>query len=365
MAEQMAYIGLGSNLGEREKLVKNALRMLTRIAGAEVTRTSKLIETLPLGRMEQPPYLNAVAEIKTRLSPLELFGRLVEIEDLLGRERRQKWDSRTIDLDLLLYNDEVVRTERLTIPHPQMHLRSFVLTPLAEIAPQLAHPVLNETIGALNARLNGASYILKPEKPQLISVAGNIGVGKTTLAKNLAEVLSCRLLLEAYDTNPYLAEVYAGRAELALDSQLYFLTSRAEQLDPSRLEPGRAVVADYIFEKELIYAQELPEQSQKDLYARLYGPVSAAVAAPVIAVYMYDTPERCLQRIQRRNRPYEQGIDLTFLQRLDERYEGLFRRFRNCPLFRMDASVFDCTDEAAVTHLAEQMGHYMAVPSEG
>jgi deoxyadenosine/deoxycytidine kinase len=124
-------------------------------------------------------------------------------------------------------------------------------------------------------------------------------------------------------------------------------------------------VADYIFEKELIYAQELPEQSQKDLYAKLYGPVSAAVAAPVIAVYMYDTPERCLNRIHRRNRPYEQRIDIAFLQRLHERYEGLFRRFRNCPLFRLDASVFDCTDKAAVAHLAGQLPHYMAVPLEG
>jgi len=361
MDRHTAYIGLGSNLGDRENLVKNALRMLHQLAGVKVSKTSDLIEAEPLGGMDQPVYINAVAEIKTELAPEELLVKLGEVEEFLGRKRDEKWSARTIDMDLLLYGNRIIRTEKLTVPHEQMYLRSFVMGPLSQIAPTVVHPQLHTTVAELCRRLNGGDFTLDSERAQLVSIAGNIGVGKTTLAKNLAEVLGCSTRLEAYDTNPFLADVYAGKKELALDSQLYFLTSRAEQLAPETLEPGRGVVSDYIFEKEMIYARALLNEIQLELYSRLYCPVEATVARPVLVIYFKDSAENCLDRIRKRNRPYEQQIDIDFLGCLDGGYEHLFWQFNSCPVIRLDAAKFDCTDAVALAELADQIMYYTAV----
>jgi 2-amino-4-hydroxy-6-hydroxymethyldihydropteridine diphosphokinase len=220
MKERIAYIGLGSNLGDRENTIRRALELLSEAEHIEVTRVSDLIETAPLGQLKQPKFINGVAEVKTTLSAEELYEKLVEIETLLGRERQGKWTSRTIDLDLLLFGADIIDSQHLIVPHPQMHLRSFVLKGLCQLNPELQHPLIKVSMKELAARLNGLDFMLNPNQPQLISIAGIIGVGKTTLARGLSEKFDCEVLLEPYDTNPFMPDVYAGKKELALDSQL-------------------------------------------------------------------------------------------------------------------------------------------------
>jgi 2-amino-4-hydroxy-6-hydroxymethyldihydropteridine diphosphokinase len=141
-----AYIGLGSNLGNRRANVEAALDCLNHPGETRVLRVSKLTETDPVGGPPQPRFLNGVAEIETELAPEALLEKLLAIEEKLGRVRREKWGPRVIDLDLLFYDDRVIDSPELKLPHPLIVQRTFVLQPLAELAPDLVHPETGKTI---------------------------------------------------------------------------------------------------------------------------------------------------------------------------------------------------------------------------
>ncbi|OHB63847.1 MAG: 2-amino-4-hydroxy-6-hydroxymethyldihydropteridine diphosphokinase [Planctomycetes bacterium RBG_13_50_24] len=365
MADTKAYIGLGSNLGDRESYINKALKMITCAEQVELCRVSDIIETVALSSTEQPKFLNVVAEIETTLSPAGLHKMLTGIENGLGRTRRGQWWPRTIDLDMLLFGEEILEGLDLTVPHPQMHLRSFVLKGLCQLNGEQLHPVMKVPFDELNARLNGCDFALDPDKPQLVSIAGNIGVGKTTLAKKLADRLGCEVLLEPYDENPFLADVYAGKKELALDSQLYFLTSRARQLDPEKLEAGKICISDYVFDKELIYAKRLLNAQQLALYEKIYPPFAAQVTAPALVIYMHDPAQNCLERIHSRNRPYEQQIELQFLRNLDSDYERLFERWKSCPVIRISTSQSMNADSLVNQIKYYTAGNFIVANSQG
>jgi len=354
-----AYIGLGSNLGDRKSFIDNALKMLAESEDIKVTRVSDVIETAPLGSANQPAYLNTVVSIETSLTADKLHKTLVGVEISLGRTREEKWSSRTIDLDLLLFGEEIINSPDLTVPHSQMHLRSFVLEGLRQLNPGLLHPVIEEPVKELAERLNGCDFVLNPKMPQLVSIAGIIGVGKTTLAKKLSELFDCKLVLEPYDTNPFMPDVYAGHKELALDSQLFFLNKRIEQLNRDTLAGGQIVVSDYVFEKELIYARRLLDAEQLACYEKTYPSSVEKITLPILVIYLTDSAENCLERIHSRNRPYEQRIEQKFLKALNSDYEQLFADWKTSPVIRISASEFIRTGD--IDHLKNQIKSYIAV----
>lgn len=144
----LAYIGLGSNLADPLEQVQTALHELANLPNTRFITCSSLYRSTPIGPEDQPDYINAVAKLESRLEPLVLLDALQAIEQTHGRERKVHWGARTLDLDILLYDQNILQTERLTVPHAFMHERGFVLAPLLEIEPTLALPS-GETITSL------------------------------------------------------------------------------------------------------------------------------------------------------------------------------------------------------------------------
>jgi 2-amino-4-hydroxy-6-hydroxymethyldihydropteridine diphosphokinase len=149
------YLGLGSNLGDRQGNISRALKLLH--PAVQVELVSSFYETEPVGYLDQPRFINAVCRGSTVLTPRELLHRVKEIERKLGRTPSFPNAPRPIDIDILLYGSQVIRSPELTIPHPRLQERAFVLLPLAEIAPQLVHPVSQARIEELAQRVRGES----------------------------------------------------------------------------------------------------------------------------------------------------------------------------------------------------------------
>jgi dihydropteroate synthase len=163
-----AYLGLGSNLGAREANLDRALELLAKAGSVQVTRGSAVYETAPWGYADQPPFLNCVLEVHTTRSPEDLLGLVKDIEEQIGRESTFRWGPRLIDIDILLYGDQVIHLDSpdLQVPHPRLHQRAFVLTPLAEVAKDLTHPVLKLSIGSLEHKVEGKAGIARWGPPR-------------------------------------------------------------------------------------------------------------------------------------------------------------------------------------------------------
>jgi len=160
-----AFIGLGSNIEPRLDYLRSAIKALSELG--EIVSISGIYETAPVGGVQQHDFLNAVAELKTMLNPVDLVQHLKAIESRIGRVERPRWHEREIDLDLLFYNDTILRIPGLTIPHAELHKRAFVLVPMMEIAPNFVHPVFERTV------------------PDLLNSVEALGVRKAELTLNI------------------------------------------------------------------------------------------------------------------------------------------------------------------------------------
>jgi 2-amino-4-hydroxy-6-hydroxymethyldihydropteridine diphosphokinase len=154
------YLLLGSNLGNRLSYLQLAVQYINEQIG-QITKCSAIYETQSWGNTEVPDYLNQVVLLQTDLLPHELLNNLLKIELMLGRERQEKWGARTLDIDILFYDNEIINDTDLVVPHPQLHKRRFTLEPLAELAPYLVHPLLHKTINTLKIELNDDLQVKK------------------------------------------------------------------------------------------------------------------------------------------------------------------------------------------------------------
>lgn len=148
-----SFLSIGSNVGDRSEYIKEAIRLLHEEKEVKVLQTSSLYETAPIGYIDQPQFLNAVILVNTGLSAVELLNVCQEIEWKLGRKREIRWGPRTLDLDILLYNHENIETERLSVPHPRMVGRAFVLVPLLEINPTIMLPTTDTPLNDILEKL--------------------------------------------------------------------------------------------------------------------------------------------------------------------------------------------------------------------
>ncbi|HCV43320.1 MAG TPA: 2-amino-4-hydroxy-6-hydroxymethyldihydropteridine diphosphokinase [Bacteroidetes bacterium] len=161
MKSYRVFIGLGSNVGQREKFLNKAVAELKNVRDTKVVWASSVYETDPVGKTDQPKFLNAAVEIETQLQPNELYEEVKAIETRLGRTKTERWGPREIDIDILVYDGLVFQDEEVTVPHPEMERRKFVLVPLKEIAPDLVHPISGMTMEELVAECKDVGRVVQ------------------------------------------------------------------------------------------------------------------------------------------------------------------------------------------------------------
>ena len=334
-----AYLGLGSNQGNRVGLLNAALERLEASGRVRVIKRSSLYETAPVGVTDQPRFVNLVAEVHTDLEPQGLLELALAAERTLGRVRTQRWGPRTVDIDILLYDEVQVDTPTLAIPHPEMTRRRFVLEPLLEIAPDAALPDGRPVGGAL------------------VAVEGPIGVGKTTLARLLAAPLRAAAVLEVVEENPFLHHFYQDMRGYAFQTQIFFFLSRYRQQEVIRRarEQGQAVVSDYIFAKDRLFAQMNLDAEELDLYTRLFDLIAPMTVQPALVIYLTAHLETLLDRIAHRDRPFERAIEPGYLDRLSDEYARFFAEYDQTALLTVDTDEVDIFTEKDLKEILQSV----------
>jgi len=328
----LCLIGLGSNLGDRGRLLDEAVAQLQRHPEMQVTRQSRYFETLPAGGPDsQPAYLNAATVLQTSLPPQTLLSQLQKIETDMGRQRVEYWGPRTIDLDLLLYDDLMETGPELAVPHPRMAWRRFVLEPAAEIAAEMVHPGMGWTIARLLNHLN--------HTPWYLAIAGPIGVGKSCLAGKIAEKTRARLLTEQFDS-ARLEAFYRNPSSHAWQIELEFLEQRAAELTIGRPEwsrHDRPAVGDYWLGQSLAFASVWLDEAQMPAYLARWSELQATVVRPRLTVLLRAPLETLLARIQARGRPGEELLTIEQLRRIQRALENQVDQAAAGPVLRLNA----------------------------
>lgn len=337
-----AYISIGSNLGNRLQNLQNAIFLLDAEVG-RVPMISRVYESESWG-FDAEDFLNACIAIETYLTPQEILAKILSIEKKLGRERSTKngYASRTIDIDIIYFEKEILQTDALTIPHPNLEKRKFVLLPLADIAPQFYHPILNKDTRNLiqeckdRTQVEKTTLKLYKTKKELfaslnfMAIEGNIGAGKTTLAHKIAEDFNGKLVLERFADNPFLPKFYEDQGRYAFPLEMSFLADRYQQFtdDTSQFDLFKNfMVSDYDIYKSLIFAQVTLQSDEFNLYRKLFNLMYKEVQKPRIYVYLYQSTERLLENIKKRGRAYEQSIESAYLDKINKGYFDFFKSY--------------------------------------
>ncbi len=357
-------IALGSNLGDPRRTLSSALELLTASRGVDVVAQSRWFRTSPVGGPAgQGDFLNGAVRLETSLSPIDLLKILVRIEYKLGRVRGQRWAARTIDIDLLLYDQLVLDTPDLVVPHPRMVCRRFVLAPAAEVAADMIHPATGWTIARLLENLNATQ--------PYVAIAGPIGAGKTSLARHLHTRFGGRRIEEHLDAD-LLSRFYADPTALAWETETRLLGDRGRQLQelaarppepaqaatsPAEKEPAGFTWSDFWFDQSLTFAEVWLDPQRFIAFEHAWSVEAEKIAKPNLLIVL-DAPTDLLHdRIQRRGRPYEQQLSLDQLGQLRSALIRGIEQCREAPVLRIDAVESDSIfieAEAAITAMQDK-----------
>lgn len=323
-------------MGNRFSYLQQAVDALFERVGGMV-KISSVYESPAMG-FDGEPFLNCVVRMRSFLDPEAILTELLAIEESLGRTRDDApgYAARTIDLDLLFVEDQVYKSKRLQIPHPEVPNRKFVLLPMAELSARFFHPESGDPMVKLLSKTTDTSDLVKtgkwlknpqqqfdPSRYRYLAIEGNIGAGKTSLATLMSEDFNAKLILERFMDNPFLPKFYEEPERYAFPLEMSFMADRYQQLleDITQYDLFKDhVVADYEPFKSMIFAQITLAEEEFALYKKLYNVMYKDVPKPDIYVYLYQNTDRLLENIEKRGRDFERNIEADYLTKINEGY---------------------------------------------
>ncbi len=349
------YLSLGSNQGNRQKNLQDAVFQISERIG-RVTKVSSIYKTKSWG-FKGDDFFNICMEVSTNLTPENLIKSTLQIETSLGRERlnTSSYHNRTIDIDILLIDNDIFFYDDLKVPHPRMLERKFVLVPLAEIAPNVIHPIAKKTILICLQNCDDNSEIIKVdqkinkplslfEKYNYIAIEGNIGSGKTSLANKIGDDFNAKLVLERFADNPFLPKFYKDKDRYAFPLEMSFLADRYHQLtdDLAQFDLFKSfIVSDYFIFKSLIFAQITLPKEEYNLYRKMFDIMYKEISKPDVYVYLYQGTERLIQNIKKRGREYEKNIQPDYLDNIHKGYVNFIKTKEHLNTLIIDVTELD------------------------
>jgi len=349
------YLSLGTNQGEKLQNLQDAVDLIAKKAG-RVSKISSVYNTGSWG-FEGNDFLNICVKLTTELEPEELMISLLEIEKTLGRVRdgSDNYSSRKIDIDLLLFENKIIESKDLIVPHPRMLDRKFVLIPLAEIAPNVIHPIAGTSISQCLKACTDTTVVyltdLKVRQPKsliekynYIAIEGNIGSGKTSLAHMFSEDFNAKLVLERFADNPFLPKFYKDQERYAFPLEMSFLADRYHQLsnDLSQFDLFKNfIVSDYYIFKSLIFAQVTLPSEEFKLYRKMFDLLYKEITKPDIYIYLNQDIDRLISNIKKRGRAYEQNISPDYLKNIQQAYTNFIKSEKDLNTLIIDATELD------------------------
>ncbi len=356
MKQHQVILSLGSNQGDRLTTIKACIELIHKEI-AVVVKVSKIYEA-PAWGFESEPFYNAAILIHTSKSAQKILKQVLKVEKSLGRVRSKDsgYQARIIDVDIIAFDEEIIETDNLQIPHPLLQNRKFVLQPMLDLGLNWEHPMLKKSVAQLlvqtddESEIKAVHAIVSPiEKLSLqqfnyIAIEGNIGAGKTTLALKLAEDCNAKLILERFADNPFLPKFYKDQSRYAFPLEMSFLADRYQQLsdDLAQFDLFKDfVVADYHIFKSLIFAKVTLQEDEFRLYKTMFDIIHKEMPKPDLYVYLYQNTDRLLVNIKKRGRSYEQDIPADYLEKINQGYLDYIKTQTDLNVLIIDVSGLD------------------------
>ncbi|MEO9952478.1 MAG: 2-amino-4-hydroxy-6-hydroxymethyldihydropteridine diphosphokinase [Nonlabens sp.] len=349
------FIALGSNLGDRAHHLIDAVRRIEMQLGLIIKVAS--VYEVPAAGFSGGDFLNTCILVHSNKTAIQTIEILQQIERDMGRVPRtgDVYEDRVIDLDIALYDDQVIDTPHLQIPHCKMQDRNFVMQPLVDIAAKTEHPVLGKTMKEISNGLEQLKNKVVVEIPlsrkrypiqdlNFIAIEGNIGSGKTSLTHKISEDFNAKQVLERFADNPFLPLFYEDKERYSFPLEMSFLADRYQQLSDDVAQQDlfkEFTVADYYVIKSLIFSKITLEKEEYSLYKRLFNMMYKELVKPDLYIYLYQTEDRLLENIKKRGRDYEKNIEASYLSQIQQGYADFIRSQQELKVKVIDVSDLD------------------------
>ncbi|MBB1148798.1 MULTISPECIES: 2-amino-4-hydroxy-6-hydroxymethyldihydropteridine diphosphokinase [unclassified Myroides] len=369
--QNMLVLSLGTNQGDKKANLNKAIDFIHNEVGTVITISP--IYEFPAWGFESEPFYNCALVIHSLLDAQQVLEKTLAIEKRLGRIRKQQagYAARSIDIDLIAFNDDIIHTPTLTIPHPLMQERLFVLQPLYDLHLDWIHPIFKKSCKQLLAECPDVTTFKQVDlleshlqhhplrKLNFVAIEGNIGAGKTTLTHRIAEDFNAKSIFEGFADNPFLPKFYQDASRYAFPLEMSFLADRYTQLsdDLAQFDLFKEfIIADYYIFKSLIFAQITLEEDEFRLYQQVFDIMYKETPKPDLYVFLYQNTDRLLENIQKRGRSYESDISGQYLDKVTQGYFNFMKTIPSEKVLLIDISDLDfVANQGDYIHILNQI----------